>query len=94
MNRSTGDDDTNFCRIYEVGRRRDVDEEDEEEQDEQVLLCSILNIFLQIKNAGEDEEDGYSSSVSTVDSSINTINIPSDNEEDADTLYENLVRIE
>ena len=46
-----------------------------------------------MKNAGEDEEDGYSSSVSTADSSINTINIPSDNEEDADTLYENLVSI-
>ena len=52
-----------------------------------------INNFLQMKNAGEDEEDGYSSSVSTADSSINTINIPSDNEEDADTLYENLVSI-
>ena len=41
VNRSTGDDDTNFCRIYEVGRRRDVDEEDEEEQDEQVLFYNI-----------------------------------------------------
>jgi hypothetical protein len=35
VNRAS-DEDTNFFRLYEVGRRRDVDEEDEEEPDEQV----------------------------------------------------------
>lgn len=37
------DDDTNLCKLYEIGRRRDIDEEEEEEQDEQVFSRIYLS---------------------------------------------------
>lgn len=36
------DDDTNFCKLYEIGRRRDIDEDEEEDQDEQVAKIILI----------------------------------------------------
>lgn len=39
---SRTDEDTNFFKLYEIGRNRNIDEEEEDEQDEQVTLVNGL----------------------------------------------------
>uniref|UniRef100_A0A915P697 LisH domain-containing protein n=1 Tax=Meloidogyne floridensis TaxID=298350 RepID=A0A915P697_9BILA len=66
------DEDTNLFKLYEIGRRREVDEEDDDDQDE--------------ANPDEEEDDDiYSSSTADTVSSAGTVRDDEDDERNSDS---------